>query len=128
MSFLWRQCGSVAGIQPALRWTTTFTTPLSSGEGSGLDNIFKHILPKLNEEESDNNANKYLVGAELIAFVKWLIYTAPFEDCNVKEHAKIHSKVYKVRRGTIRAAEKKMRRKLKAQLAIWYAKHPSGKK
>jgi hypothetical protein len=79
-------------------------------------------------------SDKYLIGAEIIAFVKWLIYTAPFKDrdCNLnaEPRVKIHSKVYKDSewRGTVHDAEKKMRRKLKAQLAIWYAKHPPSKR
>jgi hypothetical protein len=37
--------------------------------------IFEYKLPKLKEGESD----KYLIGAELIVLVKWLIYSAPFK-------------------------------------------------
>jgi hypothetical protein len=93
----------------------------SGGEGSGLDEIFEYKLPKLNEEERD----RYLMGAEIIVFLKLLVYTAPIKDL---PRGQIHSKFYKDVRAlllplldTIRAAEKTMRKQLKAQLVIWYA-------
>jgi hypothetical protein len=48
------------------------------------------MLPKLDKGERD----KYLIGAELIASVKWLIYTAPFKNCNVEQRARIHLAFY----------------------------------
>jgi hypothetical protein len=93
-----------------------------NGQGCSLDDIFEHKLSKLNEEES----HKYLIGAELFAFVK--CYPTFFKDCNAELRGPTRAKFYKEWRGTIHSAEKKMCRKLKAQLAIWYAKHPLSKK
>jgi hypothetical protein len=83
-------------------WIITRMTQ-SGGEGSGLDKIFEYKLPKLDEEERDT----YHIGAEIIAFLKWLIYTAPFKDCNAKSRGPTQVNFYKVWRGTIRAAEKR---------------------
>ena len=106
----------------ATHFSPLFLLALPSGgdHRHSLDEIFEYKLPKLKEGDSD----KYLIGAELIVLLKWLIYTAPFKDVNVEPRGQIHAKFYQEWRGTIRAAEKTMRRKLKAQLDIWYAKHP----
>jgi hypothetical protein len=61
-----------------------------SGNGCNLDKIFEYKL-KLNEKDSD----KHLIGAEIIAFLKWLIYTAPYKDCNAEPHGPTHALFYK---------------------------------
>jgi hypothetical protein len=48
-------------------------------EGSSLDKIFEYKLPaKLDEQERD----EHLIGTEIIAFLKWLVHTAPFKYIN----------------------------------------------
>jgi len=110
----------------ATHFSPLFLLALPSGgdHRHSLDEIFEYKLPKLKEGDSD----KYLIGAELIVLLKWLIYTAPFKDVNVEPRGQIHAKFYQEWRATIRAAEKTMRKKLKAQLDIWYAKHPPKRK
>ena len=48
----------------------------SDAEGRNLDAIFAEKIPKIKDEMND----KWLVGAEILAYLKWLIYTAAFKD------------------------------------------------
>ena len=96
----------------------------SSADGRDLNQIFMHKLPKIKEGERD----RYLIGAEIMAYCKWLIYTAPFKDVAGEPRGKIHEDFYKSELVTFRDSEPTFRRRLKAQLAIWYAKHPPSRK
>jgi hypothetical protein len=96
----------------------------NAGEGSTLRQIFQHQLPKIKEGEKD----KYLIGAEIITFVKWLIYTAPFKDANLEPRGTAHAKFVSDWRHTIRSSEEAYRTKLKDMLTIWYTKHPPSRK
>jgi len=73
----------------ATHFSPLFLLALPSGgdHRHSLDEIFEYKLPKLKEGDSD----KYLIGAELIVLLKWLIYTAPFKDVNVEPRGQIHA-------------------------------------
>jgi hypothetical protein len=84
------------------------------GKYSDLEEIFEYKLHKLNEKEHD----RYLIDAEIIAYLKCLIYTAPFKDCNAKPRRQTHELFFKNWLATIRGGEKVMCKKLKVQLKI----------
>ena len=48
----------------------------SGAEGRNLDFIFAEKIPKT----KDNEYDKCLVGADILAYLKWLIYSAAFKD------------------------------------------------
>jgi hypothetical protein len=50
-----------------------------AAQGRDLNQIFQHKLPKIKE-----NDNQYFIGTEIIAYCKWLIYTAPFKEVNIE--------------------------------------------
>jgi hypothetical protein len=95
----------------------------NAAQGHDLDQIFVHKLPKIRKTE-----DKYLIGAEIIAYCKWLIYTAPFKDVNNESHMQINQDFYHNKCGTIRIYEGSFRRRLKEQLKIWYDKHQPSKR
>ena len=47
----------------------------NAAQGRDLDKIFEHKLPKIRETED----TRYLIGAEIIAYCKLLIYIAPLK-------------------------------------------------
>ena len=65
-------------------------------------------------------------GAEILAYLKWLINSAAFKDSTAEPRGlgSIHGNFYRGWRSTFRASEDLIRRKLKKQLECWYAKHP----
>ena len=93
-------------------------------EGRTLDAVFAEKIPAINDESDE----RWLVGANILAYLKWLIFTAAFKDPNAEPRASIHSKFFKDWRRTFRASEDIIRKKLKKQLEFWYSKHPPTKK
>ena len=95
----------------------------SASEGSDLDAIiaiFADKVPKIKDDEND----KWLVSAEILAYLKYLIYSAAFKDPTVKLHGSIHAEFYRGWRRTFRLNEDLICRKMKKQLECWYSKHP----
>ena len=77
--------------------------------------IFKEKIP---------GTDRYLVSAELIAYLKWLIYVAAFKDRgNVA-----HELYYNTEVAYLNSAGAQWRKDLYDQLVEWYEKHPPGKK
>jgi hypothetical protein len=58
----------------------------NAAQGRCLDQIFEHKHPKIREAKD----NMYLIGAKIIAYCKWLIYTAPFKDIDIWSCMQIH--------------------------------------
>ena len=48
----------------------------SGAAGRNLDALFAKKVPKI----KDNKCEKWLVGAKILAYLKWLIYSAAFND------------------------------------------------
>ena len=53
--------------------------------------IFAEKVPKIKDDERE----KWLVGAEISAFLKWLIYIASFKDPSAEPRGSIHAEFYK---------------------------------
>jgi hypothetical protein len=81
------------------------------------------IFPRSGRKEDQD-----LIGAEIIAYCKWLIYTAPFKDIDIESRIQINQDFYNNERATIRKSEETFCRRLKEQLKIWYEKHPPSKR
>ena len=97
-----------------------------------LTDIFDERIPKVDSRctnEDDVNAKeKCIVSPELIAYLKWLIYTAAFKDPFAEQQGAIHRQFYLDWVDTFASKEDSFRQRLKEQLEIWYAKFPAGKK
>jgi hypothetical protein len=52
---------------------------LAPAPGSTLQDIFHAKIPKINPQEATER-EEFVIGPELIAYLKWLIYTAAFKD------------------------------------------------
>ena len=62
---------------------STFASDASRTLNLSLKGIFDEKIPAVDgcTEKGDVNAEeKHIVSPELIAYLKWLIYTAPFKD------------------------------------------------
>ena len=79
----------------------------SASEGRDLDAIFTNKVPKIKDDEND----KWLVGAEILAYLKNLIYSAAFKDPTVEPRGSIHAEFYRGWRRTLRLNEELIRRK-----------------
>ena len=75
-----------------------------------------------------NAKEKRIVSPELIAYLKWLIYTAAFKDPFVEPRGAIHRQFYLDWVDFFASKEDSFRQRLKEHLEIWYAKFPAGKK
>jgi len=89
-----------------------------------IDAIFADKVPQIHDDE----VQKWLVGADILAYLKWLIYTAAFKEPTVEPRGSIHENFYKGWRRTFRNNEDLIRRRLKKMLDVWYAKHPPTRK
>ena len=89
-------------------------------EGRDLDTIFAEKIPKVKDDERE----KWLVGAEILAYFKYLMYSAAFKDPTAEPRGSIHAEFYRGWRRTFRASEDLICRKMKKQLDSRYAKHP----
>ena len=72
----------------------------------------------------DDKREKWLVGSEILANLKYLIYSAAFKDPTAEPRGSIHAEFYRGWRRTFRASEDLIRRRMKKQLECWNAKHP----
>ena len=71
---------------------------------------------------------KHIVSPELIAYLKWLIYTAPFKDPFSEPRGAIHRQFYLEWLDAFASKEDTFRKRLMVQLEIWYSRFPSGQK
>ena len=105
----------------------TKMSSLAPSPGRTLEAIFQEKIPKINPADETERA-KFVISPELIAYLKWLIYTAAFKDPNSGDRAGIHAKFYVDWVSEIITKEKGYRKKLLEQLQIWYGKRQSTKK
>ena len=75
-------------------------------------------VPKIKDDEKD----KWFVGAEVLVYLKYLIYSAGFKVPTVKPRGSIHAEFCSGWRRTFCLHEDLISRKM--QLECWYAKHP----
>ena len=60
-------------------------------KGRNFDAIFAEKVPKIKKNENQ----KWLVGAEILAHLKWLIYSAAFKDPTAEPRGSIHTVYYR---------------------------------
>jgi hypothetical protein len=98
---------------------------LVPGPGRTIQDIFAEKITT----GDDGNKKKWLVSAELIAYLQWLIYTAPFKSPEQGARGVVHAKYYIdwVASFTAPGKEKAYRKELQKALEIWYEKHPATK-
>ena len=63
----------------------------SASECRDLDAIFAKKVPKIKDDKND----KWLLGAEILAYLKYLIYSAAFKDPIVEPRGLIHAEFYR---------------------------------
>ena len=88
-------------------------------------------MPAFADDEdavAEISGERHLVSPEIIAFVKWLIYTAAFKEPLGEQRGAAHLQFYLDWKRTIAAKEDIFRKRLLEALQIWYAKFPSSKK
>lgn len=105
----------------------TKMSSLAPSPGRDIDAIFQEKIPKINPED-ETERERFLISPELIAYLKWLIYTAAFKEPTAGERGAIHNQFYLDWVSEIVTKEKAYRKRLLHQLRIWYAKHSSTKK
>jgi hypothetical protein len=98
--------------------------------GRSLHDIFDQKIPAVEgaEEDDVNIKEKNLVSPELIAYLKWLIYTAPFKDPFAEPRGSLHIQFYVNWVRTYATQEDQSRKRLFEALEIWYDKFPITKK
>jgi hypothetical protein len=91
---------------------------LNATQGRYLDQIFKHKLPKIRETKDI----RHLIGTKIITYCKWLIYTAPIKNVDIKLHMQIHQDFYCIECEPFKNP-RGFSKRLKAQFKIRYHKH-----
>jgi hypothetical protein len=116
--------------EPALRRTLR-PDPLPYNEapapGRTLQKIFQAKIPKIDPQDATER-EKMIIGAELIACLKWLIYTAAFKDPSAGERGVLNNKFFTDWVQEIFSKEQGYRKFLLEELQIWYTKHQPAKK
>lgn len=97
-----------------------------------VEDVFNMKMPAFADEDDDASAafsgERHLVSPEIIAYLKWLIYTAAFKEPFGDKRGAEHVKFYLDWKRTISAKEDVFRKKLLEELKIWYARFPPSKK
>ena len=65
-------------------WLSGFFVP-APAEGCTLDAVFAEKIPKIQDDEDE----KWLVGTNILAYLKWLIYTAAIKDLSVEPREEV---------------------------------------
>jgi hypothetical protein len=84
-----------------------------------LKEIFKDKVPGMDQDHD-------LISPELIAYLKWLIYVAPYGDRSMVDHEEFYENQVAFYRDP--AYYKIWRSLLYRELDAWYTEHPSSKK
>ena len=103
---------------------------LAPSAGLSIKDIFDEKIPAISGVDAgDANATeKHLVSPELMAYLKWLIYTAPFKDPFAQPRGADHTRFYSDWNYTFGAREAVFRQRLYEALVIWYGRFPATKK
>jgi len=103
---------------------------LAPSAGRGIKDIFDEKIPAISGVDADdaNATEKHLVSPELMAYLKWLIYTAPFKDPFAQPRGAHHTEFYLDWVSTFEVKEDVFRRRLYEALDIWYSRFPATKK
>jgi hypothetical protein len=103
---------------------------LAPSQGRSLKDIFDDKIPAISGVDADdaNATEKHLVSPELMAYLKWLIYTAPFKDPFAQPRGNQHTQFYFDWVATFADKEKVFRQRLHEALDIWYGRFPATKK
>jgi hypothetical protein len=100
---------------------------LAPAPGCTLQEIFQAKIPKIDPQDATER-EKLIIGAELIAYLKWLIYTAAFKDPSAGERGILNNKFSTDWVQEIFSKEQGYRKFLLEELQIWYTKPPPAKK
>jgi hypothetical protein len=95
--------------------------------GRTLQEIFQAKIPKIDPQDATER-EKFIIGPELIAYLKWLIYTAAFKDPSAGERGVPNIKFFTDWVQEIFSKEQGYRKLLLEELKIWYTKHLPAKK
>ena len=89
-------------------------------------------MPAFADEDDDASTafsgEGHLVSPEIIAYLKWLIYTAVFKEPLGEKRGAEHVKFYLDWKRIISAKEDVFCKKLLEELKIWYPRFPASKK
>jgi lipase chaperone LimK len=100
---------------------------LAPAPGSTLEEIFQAKITKIDQQDT-TECEKLIISAKLIAYLKWLIYTAAFKDPSAGECGVLNNKFFTDWVQEIFSKEQGYSKFLLEELQIWYTKHPQAKK
>ena len=116
-----------AGLYDLILCRITKMNFLAPAPGRTLQEIFQAKIPKIDPQDATER-EKMIIGPELIAYLKWLIYTAAFKDPSAGERGVPNIKFFTDWVQEIFSKEQGYRKLLLEELQIWYAKHQPAKK
>ena len=97
---------------------------LAPDSGRSITDIFEEKMP-----DYENIGNeRYLVSPELIAYLQWLIYSAPFKSPDQGPRAEEHKRYYDTWAASFKARWGAYRKLLLKELEQWYKRFPPGLK
>ena len=119
-----------AGLWDLILCRITKMSYLAPSAGSSIKDISEEKIPAISRVDADdaNATEKHLVRPELMAYLKWLIYTAPFKDPFAQPRGARHTEFYVDWVSTFAAKEEGFRKRMHEALAIWYEQFPPSKK
>jgi hypothetical protein len=116
-----------AGLYDLILCRVTKMSGLAPAHGRTLQDIFQAKIPKIDPQDATER-ERFIIGPELIAYLKWLIYVAAFKDASEGERGLINIKFFTDWVNEIFSKEKGYRKLLLEELQICYTKHPTTKK
>jgi hypothetical protein len=93
---------------------------LAPGSGRSIADVFEEKIPDYESIEGE----RYLVSPELIAYLQWLIYSAPFKSPDHGPRSEEHKKYYDTWAASFKARWGAYRKLLLKELEKWYVRFP----
>ena len=82
-----------AGLYDLILCRITKMNFLAPAPGRTLQEIFQAKIPKIDPQDATER-EKFIIGPELIAYLKWLIYTAAFKEPMAGERGVLNIKFF----------------------------------
>ena len=94
---------------------------IAPNHGRSIVDVFDETIPNYGDSAGEE---RHLVGPELIVYLQWLIYSAPFKSQDQGARGDEHKKYYNTWVVSFKVRWGAYRKKLLKELEKWYHKHP----
>ena len=97
---------------------------IAPNPGRSIVEVFDETIPHYGDSAGTAGEERHLVGPELIVYLQWLIYSAPFKSQDQGARGDEHKKYYNTWVVSFKVRWGAYSKKLLKELEKWYHKHP----